>query len=406
MGITCFDEKSIKKNNSLLGKDKNKIINSFTLELSLKINLKDEDEDEIISVHEISHNRIGILSLKSLSIYSLKTFFKIVQINYGNKKKLDFEEKKEILIYANFLELKNFDLVLWTSKLIYLLKFCNKKYILYQKINLLNKDMFVSKLDEILGKLGLFDINKNKINSICELSNGNLIICLNSGLNIYHKIKIKEKDIFEYKLLSEHEIYNVKNIIELNSNELILLQKYHSPNTSLLDVDNSFYEYSISIYNIQNKKEKKITKIKVISSTSFMTSKTSEISYLIKNNYLLVRYGYKLDIYNIKDNMKLIKTEKEKIVNEETYSMIGKIKRSYKTLKDEMNVEFISDYFDDLFIVKDFKGNFKFYKFNNKKIQFYKDFPFQNLGIKGIIKLKNNNIIIYSDCTLYVYKCK
>ena len=70
MGITCFDEKSIKKNNSLLGKDKNKIINSFTLELSLKINLKDEDEDEIISVHEISHNRIGILSLKSLSIYS------------------------------------------------------------------------------------------------------------------------------------------------------------------------------------------------------------------------------------------------------------------------------------------------------------------------------------------------
>ena len=104
--------------------------------------------------------------------------------------------------------------------------------------------------------------------------------------------------------------------------------------------------------------------------------------------------------------MKLIHTEKEKIVIKEAYGMIGKYNRSCKTLEDEMNVIFFSDYFDDLFIVKDLNKKLKVYKFNNKKIQFYKDFPFQDQQIIGIIKLKNNNTIIYSYNKLYVYKNK
>ena len=44
MGITCFDKKRTNKNNSLLGIDKNKKINSLSFELSLKFNFDDEDE--------------------------------------------------------------------------------------------------------------------------------------------------------------------------------------------------------------------------------------------------------------------------------------------------------------------------------------------------------------------------
>ena len=39
-------------------------------------------------------------------------------------------------------------------------------------------------------------------------------------------------------------------------------------------------------------------------------------------------------------------------------------------------------------------------------MQFYKDFPFQDQQIIGIIKLKNNNTIIYNYKELYVYKNK
>ena len=392
MENTCFEEKGTNKNNSLLGTDKNKKINSLSFELSLKFFF--DKEDGILSVHEISNNRIGILSLKLLSIYSLKTFSKIDQIDYGNKNK-----KLNIFKDFNFLELKNFDLVLWTNEFIYLYKLCNKKYILYQKI------YEISQIEKDINKVSKFfdnDNDKYRINSIYELSNGNIISCENSELNIYHRNNIQKNDKYEYILLSIHELFNVKHIIELNSNKLILLKRYFSPNT-WRDADHSYNEYSISIYNIKNYKEKKITKIKI---NSYEYDGISEISYLIKNNYLLIRYGYKLDIYNIKNNMKLIHTEKEKIVIKEAYGMIGKYNRSCKTLEDEMNVIFFSDYFDDLFIVKDFKRQFKVYKFNNKKMQFYKDFSFQDQQIIGIIKLKNNNTIIYSHNELYVYKNK
>ena len=186
MENTCFDEKRTNKNNNLLGIDKNKKINSLSFELSLKFNF--DNEDAIISVHEISNNRIGILSLKLLSIYSLKTFSKIDQIDYENKyKKCDIILDSDIIENfncSNFLELKNFDLVLWTNEFIYLYKLCNKKYILYQKI------FEMSQNEKNDNQYKFFDINSFRI--IYELSNGNLISCENSGLKIYHRKKTRK----------------------------------------------------------------------------------------------------------------------------------------------------------------------------------------------------------------------
>ena len=186
MENTCFDEKRTNKNNNLLGTDKNKKINSLSFELSLKFNF--DNEDAIISVHEISNNRIGILSLKLLSIYSLKTFSKIDQIDYENKyKKCDIILDSDIIENfncSNFLELKNFDLVLWTNEFIYLYKLCNKKYILYQKI------FEMSQNEKNDNQYKFFDINSFRI--IYELSNGNIISCENSGLKIYHRKKTRK----------------------------------------------------------------------------------------------------------------------------------------------------------------------------------------------------------------------
>ena len=180
-------------------------------------------------------------------------------------------------------------------------------------INFVIKSIYYQKIYEIsqiekdvnnLCKLFDNDNNKFRIISIYELSNGNIISCENSGLKIYHRNNIQKNDKYEYILLSIHKLFNVKHIIELNSNKLIFLKRYFSPNT-WLDANNSYNEYSISIYNIENYKEKNITKIKI---TPYEYDDISRISYLIENNYLLIRYGYKLDIYNIKNNMKFIHT--------------------------------------------------------------------------------------------------
>ena len=131
-------------------------------------------------------------------------------------------------------------------------------------INFVIKSIYYQKIYEIsqiekdvnnLCKLFDNDNNKFRIISIYELSNGNIISCENSGLKIYHRNNIQKNDKYEYILLSMHKLFNVKHIIELNSNKLILLKRYFFPNT-WLEANYSYNEYSISIYNIENYKEK------------------------------------------------------------------------------------------------------------------------------------------------------
>ena len=78
--------------------------------------------------------------------------------------------------------------------------------------------------------------------------------------------------------------------------------------------------------------------------------------------------------------------------------------RKLKYLDEEMNIEFICNYFDDLIIVKSRNDFFKIYKFENKSLHFYEDFPFQFEHARGIIKLKNNNLIMYSGNVILVIK--
>ena len=110
-------------------------------------------------------------------------------------------------------------------------------------------------------------------------------------------------------------------------------------------------------------------------------------------------------------------------------------------IKDEMNIRFLSKYSEDLFFAKDINDNIKIYKFKDKSFELYQNFPsiitacgrrplngilepsnkeeeeeekeednnskFQpnpTKEIKGMIQLKNNYLIMYSDYNIFVIK--
>ena len=88
------------------------------------------------------------------------------------------------------------------------------------------------------------------------------------------------------------------------------------------------------------------------------------------------------------------------ILNEETYY------GNYKILKDEMNIVFMCDYFDNLFIVKDKENKPKIYKLLDNSFVKVCDFPYGLEKLKGIIKLKNNNLLMYSENQLLIINQK
>ena len=76
--------------------------------------------------------------------------------------------------------------------------------------------------------------------------------------------------------------------------------------------------------------------------------------------------------------------------------------RNYNKIKYEMNIRFICKYSEDLFFAKDVNNDIKLYKFKDKSFEFYQDFSFSTKEIIGMIKLKNNNLIIYSNKDAFV----
>ena len=190
------------KNNTFVTKKKPvnkknaKIPDTFQLSLNIDFNF------EYFIIHELSNDRIGILSKLFLYIYSLNTFKQIdiikMQLPKNSAFKLFGEEKHyEDDTKKDFLELYNNDIVIWSRNLILFYKLTNKGYECYQTI----KSNYI-------------------INSIYELKNKNLITYGSFGLNIYSKKKNN------YNLLEEHSIEGeVINIIEKNENSLIIIKR-------------------------------------------------------------------------------------------------------------------------------------------------------------------------------------
>jgi hypothetical protein len=133
----------------------------------------------------------------------------------------------------------------------------------------------------------------------------------------------------------------VEKVVEIKPNILILFQKQFVGRKCLGGIGRNVFMNSISIYDIKEEIE---LSLKIY---DLLVEGEGDINFLIKNNYLLTRYGNNIDIFNIDKNMKLIKNENEKDYYSCNYNIFGE-----KTIKTEMKIKFLCDYYGDLFFVK------------------------------------------------------
>ena len=360
------------------------------------------------TIKELSKNRIGILlNINSLLIYNSKTFNKISEIKINNsddnsndndnenlriKNMMMLKSKEEIVI--NFIELKNFDLVFWTFKKIFFYKPSEKGYILYQTID--ESDEKPTNNYNYFHYYGRSNNNRDvyTINSIYQLKNDNLITCYTYGIKIY----TKKND--NYILVSKHEAdIEVKNLIEIAPNKLVLMQKNFESGGFCSQTYYCIHTYSLSLYDIETGILKNLNTFKEDVSLNY-----NNITFFNNDKYLFIKYGeFKFDVYDINQNMQSINSNNEIIEikhEREFYNFFRE--RNYNKIKDEMNIRFICKYSEDLFFAKDVNNDIKLYKFKDKSFEFYQDFSFSTKEIIGMIKLKNNNLIIYSKKDAFI----
>ena len=361
------DEIQIPKNNPL----------NFQLILKMKF------DNNIISIKELSKDCLGILFKNdSFSIYNLNTFKKINEIE------IICSKDKYI---NNFIVLENLDLIFWTDETIYFYNLSEKNYIKHQEIDEYSQEKKDDENESIDYYRRRREKKNYKINSICQLKNSNLVSCNSFGIKIYSK----END--KYILKSKKYTYDgFKNVIEIELNKLILFREAHCFGGHCSMTYYNHYICTLSTYDI----EKNI----LTHLNAFKKSVPFQISYFKNDKYLFVRNGdFKFDIYDINQNMKSINSNNEIIETTEVKELYNFFReREYNKIKDEMNIRFLCKYSKELFFAADMNNDIKLYKFKDKSFEFYQDFPLSNKEIAGMIKLKNNSIIMYSNQNFFV----
>ena len=105
------------------------------------------DKKKIINIKELSNGRIGILFEDSLLIEDIKTSKKIDEIELAIKMRYDEG-------VFDFIELKNSELILWSSETIYVYQIIDDKYKLYQNINESEEEKEKRKQNEMKSHFG------------------------------------------------------------------------------------------------------------------------------------------------------------------------------------------------------------------------------------------------------------
>lgn len=371
-----------------------KEINPFVFQLSLKMNF---DNKKIYAIKELSKNRIGILFNNNiLEIYNSITFLKINEIKVNVSPSKNAEENGYKNLAFDFIELKNYDLVFWTIETIYFYKLSEKEYLQYQEINESTQEE--GNYHRIYGihRYGYNNKDLYKINSICELKSGDLVTCNSYGIKIYNK----END--NYKLLSKLKLdIEALNAIEIKLNKLVLMQKNFESGGFCSQTYYCILTYSLSIYDIENGKLTNLDTFK-----EDVSLRNNNISFFYNDKFLFVKYGgFKFGIYDINENMKSINKQNEIIETVEVREIYNFFReRVYKKLKDEMNIRFLCNYSKNLFFAADRNNDIKIYKFKDKSFEIYEEFPNFSKEIIGMIKLKNNNLIMYSYNYILIIK--
>jgi len=354
--------------------------NKLSLQLKLSLTfIKNEKEENsyppyITYFHKLNNNNIGIIfNFKYFSIYSLNTFKSIYSIEPEENNTIKNEVK--YLYLSGFIELKNNDLLLWTSKTI----------IIYQKIK--NSYKLLQIIDEFKQGTNYIEYNRYgdkedecyDLNSLHELRNGFVVSCNSYGLKFYSKTNDK------YTLISKQEIgLNVENILEIKENIFILFQiksiTHETPSCVTGPRTSTSNECRVSFYNIKNKKEKILLEGYFSSEYTDFEEFYSKIKYIIKDKYLFITFPNLFYIYDICQDKDLIKEKK-------------------------IYIELLCNYYNDLIVAKDLNENkIKIYEFKDGKLEFYNDFPFQDF--RKILRLNNYNFITYSYHQLKLLEIK
>ena len=115
----------------------------------------------------------------------------------------------------------------------------------------------------------------------------------------------------------------------------------------------------------------------------------SSMTYLAYNNkYLLVRYGLSFDVYDITKDFEY------KAENQSFYGNNNEL----------LIYEFLCNFEEEYFLARGGFHEYKFFKYQNNVINEYKKFPFSKENMKGIIKMKNNKFIVYTEKEIILFK--
>lgn len=393
--ISKLDTKAMEKSNSDSKKDE---ANSDDL---FFFNQNKNKNKNIIAIKEISKNYIGILlDNNSFSIYNTKTFNKINEIKFNVPKSEEknnnnyYRENDEEIVY-NFIILKNSDLVFWTIKRIFFYKLSGNEneYVLYKTMEETYENSQKEDFDFYFGR-NYSNLDEPIINSVYELKNGNLITCISTCMKIY--TKKNENYTFLSKIDTDTEI---KKVFEVKPNQIILMQKNYEAGGHCSQTYYCIHTFSLSLYDIEKNLLTKLNKFE-----ERVSLKYNDISFFNNDKYLFIKYGgFKFDIFDINQNMQSINSNNEIIqlkTIEEIYGFFRK--RTFNVVIEELNIRFLCNYNNDLFFAKDLNGNIKLYKFKGKSFEFYQDFPLSTKDIIGIIKLKDNKLIMYSRQNAFI----
>ena len=357
-------------------------INPLSLQLKFVLTFEDIKKGEnsyppwINFIRKFKNNKIGIIFNNNyLSIYSSNTFKLIYSIK-PSKNNIIMNEVN-IFNLSGFIELKNNDLLLWTTNSIIIYKQIKKAYKLLQIINEFKQGTNYIEYSE-------YSRYKDKetecydLNSLHELRNGLIVSCNSYGLKFYSKTNDK------YNLISKQKInYNVENIYEIKENNFILFQKKSITFISNCVVPSSSStnnDYRVSFYNIKNNEEKILVEDQAYFGTFSYREALSKIKYIIKDKYLFISLPNLFYIYDISQNKELIKEK-------------------------EINIKLLCNYFNDLIVAIDLnEKKIKIYQFKDGIFKFYNDFPFQ--GFTKILRLNNYNFLGYSNSQLKLLEIK
>ena len=377
-----IEENKLKNNpnfNKENQEDKNEKNNIIKKDENLKIDTNIEmiwklEESNIGKICELSNNKIAVIKREEneseeeeLKIYSLDTFKLLSEIKFKGKSR-------------NIIELKNEDLVRSIYSSLEFYKLNDQNYELFQRI----------------------EVDKINTNFFLELMDGNLVTFNTYGIEVYSK----EKD--EYKSISKFKMEDViTNSIEIERNKLVIYKESsESQNTKY---------FAISFFDLVKAEEKILVKKELSFNFQFLNFFKND-NYLFVNSQIAESYqqgeqkwsieylnvGY---VYNL-SREKYLECEVE----------IPPI---------EKRIAILCNYNNELFIAK--KGKItildgqNFYngegskpsgdenhlhliKYENKAFTSYRKLPFEIGDLETMIKLKNNNFIIYSSREIKLYK--